>query len=384
MNRRCLIVACMLAVLGYGTSGDVVRAANTPRCAGWPNWSAFKEDFLQPDGRVIDYSAAAHSTSEGQAYALFFALVANDRAAFHQILTWTESNLAAGDFASRLMAWQWGKRVDGTWGVMDGNSASDADVWLAYTLYQAGQLWQDPALRQSADQLRARIERDLVVPVQGVGLVLLPGTQGFELDAGGWQLNPSYLPLSALKGLAHESPDGPWQQLTRSTLTLFDAVTPHHLVPDWVAVRPGQGFLLDASVGHSGSYDAIRVYLWAGMMSDKDPDKARLLRRLTGMKSALASDPLPPERIDARTGKREGTGPIGFSAALLPFLDSLGAGQAANRQRQRLNTLQRVPKAYFERALVLFALGWTEKRFRFDRDGQLLPGCWASQTKNGP
>lgn len=378
MNRRWIVVVCLLVVLECGIVGRTALAANEAGCTDWPMWSAFKEDFLQADGRVIDYSAAAHSTSEGQAYTLFFALLANDRAAFDQILTWTESNLAEGELSSRLMAWRWGQRADGSWGVIDRNAASDADVWLAYTLYQAGRLWKDPALSRSAAQVRARIERDLVVTVPGIGLVLVPGAQGFRLQAGGWKLNPSYLPLQVLKGLAHEAPDGPWQRLAHTTLNLFDAVTPHHLAPDWVAVHPGQGFRLTDSVSRTGSYDAIRVYLWAGMMSDRDPDKARLLRRLTGMRSSLASAPAPPERVDALTGEMAGIAPIGFSAALLPYLDSLGARDAAHQQRQRLAALQRAPKAYFERVLVLFGLGWWEKRFRFDRDGQFLPGCWGS------
>ena len=53
-----------------------------------------------------------------------------------------------------------------------------------------------------------------------------------------------------------------------------------------------------------------------------------------------------------------GIAPIGFSAALLPYLDSLGARDAAHQQRQRLAALQRAPKAYFERVLVLFGLAY--------------------------
>ena len=42
------------------------------------------------------------TTSEGQSYALFFALAANDREAFDKILLWTENNLADGSLKALL------------------------------------------------------------------------------------------------------------------------------------------------------------------------------------------------------------------------------------------------------------------------------------------
>lgn len=117
-------------------------SAAAQTCADWPLWQAFNTRFIQQDGRVLaDESAQRYSTSEGQAYALFFSLVANDRVTFERIRVWTYDNLAAGDLSARLPAWQWGKRPDGVWGVVDDNSATDADTWLAYTLLEAGRLW---------------------------------------------------------------------------------------------------------------------------------------------------------------------------------------------------------------------------------------------------
>ncbi|HDR9776712.1 TPA: cellulase, partial [Burkholderia cepacia ATCC 25416] len=71
--------------------------------AAWPRWDAFKRDFISADGRVIDVgSADSRTVSEGQAYGLFFALVANDRRMFDTILAWTENNLAQGDLSAHL------------------------------------------------------------------------------------------------------------------------------------------------------------------------------------------------------------------------------------------------------------------------------------------
>ena len=76
---------------------------------GWPAWEAFKAQFINEGGRVISDDAGGGQTySEGQAYALFVALVANDRAAFDKLLRWTENNLCDGDMTARLPAWLWG------------------------------------------------------------------------------------------------------------------------------------------------------------------------------------------------------------------------------------------------------------------------------------
>ena len=63
----------------------------------WTDWETFKSVSME-SGRVIDPSdSRLIPTSEGESYALFFALVAGDTAAFESILAWTENNLAAGD-----------------------------------------------------------------------------------------------------------------------------------------------------------------------------------------------------------------------------------------------------------------------------------------------
>ena len=62
----------------------------------WPLWKAYTERYLDGQGRVIDRSAGDRTTSEGEAYAMFFALVDDDRGHFDKLLDWTEANLAGG------------------------------------------------------------------------------------------------------------------------------------------------------------------------------------------------------------------------------------------------------------------------------------------------
>ncbi len=110
-------------------------------------WEQFKKDYISQEGRVIDPSDARKiTTSEGQSYGMFFALAANDRAAFDNILDWTQNNLAQGSLKERLPAWLWGKKENSKWEVLDSNSASDGDIWMALLVAGGGAFVERAAL----------------------------------------------------------------------------------------------------------------------------------------------------------------------------------------------------------------------------------------------
>ena len=121
--------------------------------ADWPMWQQFKAVGME-DGRVVDYSdARAVTTSEGQSYAMFFALVDNDRETFEDMLKWTENNLSYGDITKNFAAWLWGK--DGSeWTILDTNNAVDSDMWIAYCLLEAGRLWDRPDYTEKGRAMR--------------------------------------------------------------------------------------------------------------------------------------------------------------------------------------------------------------------------------------
>lgn len=75
----------------------LLAAFSVQAACTWPAWEQFKKDYISQEGRVIDPSDARKiTTSEGQSYGMFFALAANDRAAFDNLLDWTQNNLAQG------------------------------------------------------------------------------------------------------------------------------------------------------------------------------------------------------------------------------------------------------------------------------------------------
>src|SRR6185369_7343452 len=63
-----------------------VMAAGAQAACGsdvWPSvWKNYADRFMDEQVRVIDHDADDRTTSEAQAYAMFFALVANDRSRF--------------------------------------------------------------------------------------------------------------------------------------------------------------------------------------------------------------------------------------------------------------------------------------------------------------
>jgi endoglucanase len=150
-----------------------------------------------------------------------------------------------------------------------------------------------------------------------------------------------------------------------------------------VAFRRGEGFVFDPEKGTTGSFDAIRVYLWAGMLASGEKLRAPLLRALGGMRRHLADNLVPPLRVDAASGKTEGSAPVGYSAALLPYLKSLDERALLAQQEKRLLEDGQGPMAneqarYYDQVLALFGRGWIEGRYHFNELGQLVP-VWGKQ-----
>lgn len=388
LNSWLLVVGVFLGLLT--AAADSTAQVTAPDSARL--WQAYASRYISGDGRVVDPQGGDRTTSEGQSYALFFALVNDDRGRFDQLLRWTTNNLAEGDLGEHLPSWSWGKAKDGHWGVLDQNSASDSDLWIAYDLVEAGRLWSDHSYTSLGRRLADLIGRKETASLPGLGKVLLPGPVGFHVEHS-WVLNPSYSPLFLLERLAEVSPEGPWAGIGKDTPAVIERGTRNGFAMDWVCYIPGQGFspcLENGSKSASGklpapmgSYDAIRVYLWTGMLADAVPEKAQMLHALIGMNEYMQQHSAPPEKISAAGVPLNQDGPVGFSAALLPYLASFSnAGSVAQqlvRIQSQLDEKSNLygsgyggSPAYYDQNLVLFGSGWYSKQFQFGRGGELL------------
>lgn len=345
----------------------------------WPLWSSYAQRFMDPHGRVIDPDSQDRTTSEAQAYAMFFALVANDRPRFEQLLEWTQNNLAHGDLSKHLPAWHWGVSKSGRWEVQDENSASDADLWIAFSLLEAGQRWNRPALSDLGLGLTQRIASLEVTDIPKLGPMLLPGMHGFQTPDG-YVLNPSYLPAQVLLGLAARHPSGPWRKIAERVPELVKASSPHGFVFDWIGYDSRKGFDRKSVRGAEpvSSYDAIRVYLWAGMLAPETPGRKEILSALDGMSKYLDRHPRPPAEVRGDGHVINANGDVSVSAAIIPYLNALGKHRNLTEQWRRLAAewnpaagLYGSPARYYDQNMALFSTGWSEGRFSFTKDGEL-------------
>ncbi|MBW1877442.1 MAG: hypothetical protein JRI25_00295 [Deltaproteobacteria bacterium] len=224
------------------------------------SWTEYLEHFVQRDGRVIDRSDDAVTTSEGQAYAMLRAVWLDDRQTFDTVRGWTVTNLQGGD-PTALSAWRWGRGPDDVWAVIDPMPASDADQLMAYALLIAAKRWKDPAYRHTAVGLIARIweEETLVV---SEGRVMLPGP--WAKRSNPIRVNPSYLMPFVYREFAKADPRHSWMDLVTMSYQILDAtVDTYGLPPDWCYLDAETGSLVPPPVGeekrlHFG-YEALRV-----------------------------------------------------------------------------------------------------------------------------
>jgi endoglucanase len=358
------------SVVTRTSSADSALGAGV-KCEAWPAWQRFKLLYLSDDGRAVDSSLGTEiTTSTAQSYALFFALVGNDREAFDRILRWTHDRLAASKLDKALPARKWGRADDGSMRVLDGNSAADADLWIAYSLGEAGRLWNEVRYAHLGADVARNILREEVATIPNFGTVLLPGSQGF-LTENGWRLNPSYLSLSVLRGLARQTKEPLWNEIVKCSEQIVLGSACNGFAPDWIELT-SSGFVADRHSYGVGSYDAIRVYLWSGMLPASDPSRDQLVKALHPMLETVRERGTPMESVDTGTLEQIGEGPPGFSAALLPMLAN--ARMTATLQIQRLRAAEgalQSNQSYYSDALALFGLGWLEQRYRFNRAGLL-------------
>jgi endoglucanase len=234
--------------------------------------------------------------------------------------------------------------------------------------------------------IAAQVAQQEAAFVPGLGTTLLPGAVGFHPDGQTWLLNPCYLQPSILARLAVVMPSGPWAAILDSLDPILAQGSGAGYAMDWVmagqgihpAATPAQFAAGNAGAMPVGSYEAIRVYLWLGIA---DPDTRRvqsLLSRVPAMANYLASHLTPPQLVDAQGKIVNADGPAGFSAAVAPYLRAAGKSYPSRIQMDRLTLLRDATSGlygkngdYYDQNLALFATGWIEGRYRFDRNGVL-------------
>ena len=256
-------------------------------------WAAYKTQFVDGTGRVIDDANGNISHSEGQGYGLLLAYLANSPSDFEQIWYFTRTELLLRN--DGLAVWKWDPTSKPH--VTDTNNASDGDMLIAYALALAGTAWNKPDYIKAAGKMAQSLLSEAVV-VSGGRTLLMPGVEGFMPPGrkDGPVVNPSYWIYEAIPVMALLAPSDKWQKLSDDGVALLNLMQfgPRKLPAEWVSLArqpaPAQGF--DAEF----AYNAIRIPLYLARAGIAD--NALLLRLQQGMTADGA-----PATIDLTTGK---------------------------------------------------------------------------------
>lgn len=240
-------------------------------------WESYKSRFMTADGRIMDYYQEKGSHSEGQGFAMLLAVANRDERAFALLWDWTRSNLNGQ--IEGLLAWSWGKRPGGDWGVIDFNSATDGDTLVAYALLKAAHAWNNEGYRKAGRAMVETLRRRLSVQRDG-RLFLLPGYYGFGRGEA-LRLNPSYLVFPAYRLFAAEDDRRFWDQVYAGGLWLVSESLygAWRLPAEWVVLEKG-AVRLDSAKSVTHHYEAPRVALYlaaAGEASRMPKGEAALL-----------------------------------------------------------------------------------------------------------
>ncbi|MDN2661800.1 glycosyl hydrolase family 8 [Psychromonas sp. 14N.309.X.WAT.B.A12] len=233
------------------------------------SWAIYKTQFIDA-GRVIDTGNQNISHSEGQGYALLFAVFADDKDQFKNIWQWTQQTLQRDD---QLFSWQYTpskqQACDDTC-ITDTNNATDGDILIAWALLEANKKWGISAYLNQAIAILETIKTKLIKDKFGYQLIL-PGEVGFERPDGSIQINLSYWVFPAFKLFSEVTNDPIWNEVYQSGIALikFARFSDWQLPSDWVIISDDQ-VTLSGALSSDYGYNACRIPIYLMLAKDKN------------------------------------------------------------------------------------------------------------------
>jgi endoglucanase len=286
------------------------------------SWQSYCRHFIKSDGQVIIPEEGGGTISEAQAYALLRAVWARDEATFSRVYAWTYNNLSRvrgqGD---HLLAWRWGRLPDGSWGVLDANSATDGDLDYALALVLAQRLgWRAPAGLPDYQEEGRRVQGDILARE----VVALPGGEAL-LTPGNWHepqppylVNPSYFSPAAYRLFA-QAGSGQWQPSGKISST-EDLPSSSPLMGEGQGGGDKKLSPLPLTPSHQGRGNSKPEAVWGSVHQST----YKLLGQLTRGLEGQAGAGLFPDwcRVNAAGGLAPAPGKdtrFGWEAVRLPF-----------------------------------------------------------------
>lgn len=312
----------------------------------------FLDKYVESDGRVVRRDEGGDVVSEGQSYGMLIAAAIGDQTRFRSIWQWTKDHLLRPD---GLIAWRWADD-----GIIDANSASDADLDAARALVFAGSRFNAPEFIEDGKRLGAVILQAESVPVgtrvaaSGDGIPADSGVAGTGrmLVAGNWAttspfpINAGYFSPRGEELLAHVTADRRWLDLNRTHRVLgWQLIGASSLPPDWADVEAGGSA---APTGPPGGgpiqfgLDAARLPVrFAESCSPEDRALAAAMRPLLA-----APGDIPALRNLDGSAASDWQHPVAVVAAAATEAAAGDADGAADRLDTATSLQQRYPSYY--------------------------------------
>jgi endo-1,4-beta-D-glucanase Y len=238
------------------------------------SWLFYKNRFMKNGERVVSNNYGG-TISEGQSYALLKAMWMDDPETFQRVWQWTKTNMQRPQ--DHLLGWHWGKKDDGSEGLIHFESATDADQDIAYALLLAGERWQQSEYIRDAQAMIQDLWRVSVRKISG-RYYLLPG----DWEGFGWEyltLDPSYFAPYVYRKFAQYDDLHNWNQLADDVYDTLEActnLTATKLPPNWCAItyaKEGETprVIFSDRQGETSrdfGYDSLRVF-WRMAMDAK-------------------------------------------------------------------------------------------------------------------
>lgn len=268
-------------------------------------WAHYKDEYLEKGTyRTLDKQQDNITTSEGESYTMLRAVWEDDQDAFDKSWKWTKDILqhTSGD---HLMAWLFGKREDGSYGVIiskgGGNTASDADSDIALALLFAHGRWNKQEYLDAAKAIISDIWTNEVVTIKGTPYLAANNIE--KANSEQIVVNPSYLAPYAYRIFAKVDPLHPWGSLVDSSYAVIeksitsnlDASSSAEIPPDWIRIDRNTGVMtapLARNLSTHYSFDALRVpwrlavdYLW-----NDEPRAQKLLAKMKFLSTSYARE----------------------------------------------------------------------------------------------
>jgi len=217
----------------------------------------FLSRYVTGDGRVIRHDQGGDIVSEGQAYAMLIAEVAGQPTWVRTIWSWTSGHLGRPDglFASH---------ASGEGQIQDPQSATDADILIAYALLRYAGLDQAALHRAGRRVAEAVLARESVKLPDGS---LLPVAGPWAKSSSPPTVDPSYLMPGVFVGLARLTGDDRWNGAAYAAIALIDGLTDggRRLPPDWAQLADRRLVAIANPGGGAGvhyGFDAARLPIW--------------------------------------------------------------------------------------------------------------------------